>query len=95
MDLLLAKIVGSIAGSSIAVVFQPGGDTKRRLINRFIIGTVLGFIFAPFVIDYLNWQHTFDYWLASATLSGLFGVLAMQFIFNLDFNKLIRIGNDK
>ena len=89
MDALLAKLIGSFAGSSIAVVFQPGGDTKRRLIHRLIIGTVLGFIFAPFVTDYLNWQHTFDYWLASATLSGLFSVLALQVIFNLDFSKLM------
>ena len=84
------KVSGAAIGSSIAIVFKPGEDTWLKLCQRFVIGTVFGFIVAPIVIDKLGWQHTFDYWLASATIGGVFGYLILQFIFSTEVHDIIK-----
>ena len=76
------KAGGAAMGSSIAVVFMPGGDTWLKLLQRFVIGTVLGFIFAPMIRDWLAWPSGGDYWLAAATLGGLVSYLALQLVFS-------------
>ena len=84
------KISGSILGSSIAVVFRPGGDPLLKLLQRFIIGTILGFIFSPIIIDSLGWPHTWDYWIASSCAGGLFSYLLLQFLFSQETADRIR-----
>lgn len=79
------KASGAALGSSIAIVFQPGGDGYLKLLQRFILGTILGFIAAPVLIDHFGWEHTPDYWLAASTLGGLSGYLLLQFLFSRDF----------
>lgn len=83
------KISGAAIGSSIAVVFKPSGDTRLKLLQRFVIGTILGFIFAPQLLDFFDWGHTLDYWLASATICGLLGYLTLQFLFSSDLRDAI------
>ena len=83
------KVSGAAIGSSIAVVFKPCGDTKLKLLQRFVIGTILGFIFAPQLVDFFDWDHTLDYWLASATICGLLGYLMLQFLFSSDLRDAI------
>ena len=91
MDLItLCKVIGATIGSSIAVVFKPGGDSILKMIQRFVIGTILGFISAPFMIDYFGWSHTTDYWVAAATLGGRIGYMALQIILGEDTIKFIR-----
>lgn len=80
--LFWVKVAGASIGSSIAVVFKPGQDKGWSLVKRFILGTIIGFIAAPVVIDWLNWEHTVDYWLAAATFSGLLGYLFLQLLFS-------------
>ncbi len=81
-NIFWAKASGAAIGASIAVVFKPGGDSRLKLIQRVVIGTIIGFISAPAIIDYTGLDHTPDYWLASATLGGLLGYLALQFLFS-------------
>ena len=84
------KAGGAALGSSIAVVFKPGGDAWLKLLQRFVIGTVIGFITAPLIIDYIGWQHTTDYWLAAATLGGLLGYLFLQLIFSQEARRYLK-----
>ena len=86
------KAAGSMIGSSIAVVFKPGGDSALKLFQRFVIGTIIGFIASPMFLDYLGWEHSPDRWVAAATLGGLLGYLILQTVFNL---KLAQIVNNK
>jgi len=77
-----AKAIGSTLGSGIAVIFRPGGDTRHKLISRFFIGAILGVIAAPVFIDYVEWEHTFDFWLASACFCGLVGYLMLEVLYS-------------
>lgn len=76
------KAAGASMGSLIAVVFKPGGDPLQKLLSRFVIGAILGFISAPLIIDFFGWQHAPDYWLAAATMGGLLGYLTLQLVFS-------------
>jgi len=76
------KMGGAALGSSIAVVFRPGGDGSLKLFQRFVIGTILGFIFAPQILDFFGWTRTPDYWLAAACLGGLISYLLLQALFS-------------
>lgn len=78
---LWLKTSGAVIGSSIAVVFQPGKDSNLKLLQRFIIGVILGFISAPIILDFLTWPHTPDYWLAASCIGGLLGYLLLQWLF--------------
>lgn len=69
-------------GSSVAIVFKPGGDSWLKLVQRFVLGTIIGVISAPVLIDLFGWNHTVDYWLASAAFGGLVGYLALQVLFS-------------
>lgn len=83
MDMvLIIKIIGASLGSSIAIVFKPGGDGWLRLVQRFVLGTIIGVISAPVITDFFEWEHSFDYWLASAALGGLLGYLFLQLVFS-------------
>lgn len=82
------KAAGAVMGSSIALVFND--DNKTNIALRFLIGTIIGFISSPVIIDWLKWQHTADYWLAAATLGGLFGYLTLQIIFSDKSKEIIR-----
>lgn len=87
---LLVKIIGASIGSSIAVVFEPAGDSWFRLFKRFVIGTIIGVISAPVVIDLFSWEHKVDYWLASASLCGLVGYMLLQLLFSEQTRQTIR-----
>ena len=87
--LLTMKLIGASIGSSIAIVFSPGRDSKLKLLKRFIIGVIIGFIFAPILIDWLGWPHQLDYWLAASVLSGLCGYLSLQVLFTIRFSDII------
>lgn len=76
--LIWVKIVGAMIGSSVAVIFQPNGDTRWKRIQRFVLGSICGTISAPIIRDLIGWPDHFDYWLASAALGGLFGYLFLQ-----------------
>lgn len=86
------KAGGAAMGSSIAVVFKPGGDTWLKLFQRFVIGTVLGFISAPMIRDWMEWPLGADYWLAAATLGGLMSYLLLQLVFS---NEALTWAKDK
>lgn len=79
---LIVKIIGASLGSSIAVVFKPGGDSHFRLFQRFVIGSILGVISAPIIVDFFKWKHEIDYWLAAAALGGVLGYLLLQMLFS-------------
>lgn len=93
MDMLFwIKASGAAIGSSIAIVFAPNKDNSYRIIQRFIIGIILGFIIAPVIITRLHLKHTWDYWLAASCLGGLFGYLILQILFRTRqrFSHIIR-----
>lgn len=91
IDMTMAlKILGASIGSSIAVVFKPGADNGLRLLQRFIIGTIIGVISAPVVIDFFKWEHSPDYWLAAAALCGLNGYLVLQLLFSEQTHEAIK-----
>jgi len=75
-----AKLVGSSMGSSIAVTFKPANDNKLIWAKRFILGTIIGFVSAPIIIDLFGWKHSYDYWLASSTMGGLLGYMILQVV---------------
>jgi len=82
LSTVAAKAIGSTLGSSLAVVFNSRDSNPLLMVKRFIIGAILGFIFAPIVIDHLGWKHEMDYWIASATLCGVLGYLSLQIVFS-------------
>ena len=85
------KSIGAMVGSSIAVVFQGGGESGVKIFQRFIIGMSSGFISAPVIVDALSWDHTrADYWLAASTLGGVSSYLVLQFLFSKDTLDLIK-----
>ena len=90
MTLFWIKASGAAIGSSIALVFRPEGDPWLKLFQRFIVGTAAGFIMAPVILDRLGWKHTWDYWLAAATIGGLSGYLILQFAFSEQVHMLVR-----
>ena len=81
-ETFLAKLLGSVMGSAIAVVFNSKESNNLLMLQRFIIGSVIGVVAAPVVIDKLAWAHTFDYWLASAALAGVTGYFLLQLLFS-------------
>lgn len=89
-SLWITKTAGAAIGSSIAVVFKPGGDPILKLIQRFIIGTILGVIFAPGVLYYLGWPQNFENWLSGSALTGLVSYLILQIIFSEKTSEVIR-----
>ena len=80
--LMWVKAGGAALGSSIAIVFRPGGDPPLKLFQRFLIGTIIGFIAAPPIRTFFEWPMELDYWMASATLGGLIGYLFLQWLFS-------------
>ena len=88
--ILIGKAIGATLGSSIAVIFDTGGDPYHKLISRFIIGTIMGVIFAPVFIDWMRWERTFDYWMASAASCGMMGYLILQIIYSPEIRLLIK-----
>lgn len=87
--LIGVKAGGAAVGSSIAVVFKPGGDPWHRLLSRFIIGTCMGFIFSPLLSDFMGWPNTMNYWLASSCAIGMFSVLLLQILFSEETRRAI------
>lgn len=87
---LLGKAIGSTLGSGIAVIFRPGGDKAHKLLSRFFIGAILGVIFAPVFIDYMGWEHQFDYWLAAGCATGLTGYLTLEILYSQEFWMFIK-----
>ena len=77
---LIAKILGSLLGASIVTIFK--GTSLVEKIGQMWVGTIGGIIFAPFIIDWMKWQHTFDYWMTSGALGGLFTYVVLKYIFN-------------
>lgn len=86
---LLAKATGSTLGSSVAIIFEPGGGT-HKILSRFVIGVIMGVIFAPVFIDWMGWERSFDYWLASAAFCGMMGYLVTQIIYSPEIRLLIK-----
>ena len=87
---LLIKIIGASLGSSIAVVFKPGGDSKMKLFQRFLIGVIIGVIASPIIRDWLEWPALVDYRLAAGTLGGLFGYLVLQLLFSEKTHEILK-----
>lgn len=87
-NVFLVKAVGSGMGSSIAVIFTD--DSKINIFKRWIVGLIAGFVSAPFIIDHFEWQHSLDYWLASATLGGLMGYLVIETIFTSGIKDILK-----
>lgn len=83
-----ARLVGALIGSSIAVVFRPG-ESWRHVLQKLIVGAIIGFIASPLLIDYLAVAHSLDYWLASATFCGLTGYFSLQLLFSEAATKLL------
>jgi len=79
-SVIVAKVIGAASGSAIAVVFKKGGDSKEKLFHRFLIGFILGMIFAPLLRTKMGWDYSFDIWLASACVCGLLSYLVLQII---------------
>lgn len=87
---LLAKIAGSITGSTIAVVYY-GKCTMRKLLERLIIGAIIGFSAAPFALDAFKIEHTLTYWFSSSVLCGSLSYLLMHGLFSIRFEMIIKI----
>jgi integral membrane sensor domain MASE1 len=81
-SLLLVKIAGASIGSSIAVVFRPAHDSVFRLVQRFVIGTIFGVIFAPILMNYMEWPREIEYWLSASATCGLLAYLILQLLFS-------------
>ncbi len=83
-ETMMAKLIGAILGSSIAIVYVKD-CTPTSLLIRFVIGVICGFIAAPIIIDYLKWEHSFDYWLAASTLGGVGSYFTLHHVFSGTF----------
>jgi hypothetical protein len=87
---LFLKFSGAAIGSSIAVVFKTDSDNYLKLTKRFLIGTIIGVLSAPTIIDYFELEPRPDVWLSSAAFGGVVGYLALQLIFNSDLKERIK-----
>lgn len=89
-SLIILKIAGASIGSSIIVVFRPGGDSDWKLFQRFVIGLVVGVIAGPVVHDLLNFPSGAEYIIASAGLCGLVAVFGLQILLSKDIADAIK-----
>lgn len=87
---LIAKIAGSITGSAIAVVYY-GSCTKRKLLERFVIGSIIGFSAAPFALDAFKVEHTLTNWFSACVLCGSVSYLCMHGLFSIRLETIIKI----
>ena len=79
---VMFRILGAILGSSVAVIFRHSEESGERIVDRWLIGLIIGSIFAPHVLNYMNWPNTWDYWLSSGAVMGLLGYLLMRLLFS-------------
>lgn len=89
-QVIAVKIAGSAIGSSIAVVFKKGKGDNPPLLERWVIGMILGFSASPFLLDWLGASHTLDYWFASTIWCGSCSYLTLQTIFNYKASDIIK-----
>ena len=81
-ETVIAKTAGAFMGSSIAVVMRSHGESRAMMFKKLIIGTILGVIFSPRVLEYFQWPETLPNWLSASVISGLFGYFVLKIIFD-------------
>jgi hypothetical protein len=79
---LWAKVSGALTGSSIAVVFKPGGDSYSRLIKRVVLGFIIGVLSASRIRILLGWELNFESFLQASAIGGLVGYMLLQLLFS-------------
>ena len=90
-DLVLTlRIVGAAVGSSVAVLVKLEAKNLLIQFKGFIVGTVTGVIATPFIIDYFDLIHSFDYWLGIAFVNGMFGFIIVRFLLSDEVLKTIK-----
>lgn len=90
MGVLIAKATGATLGSGIAVVFEPGQDSFLQLVRRFILGSIMGVVFAPRFLDMMHWEPRLDNWVAAATTCGLIGYIILQIIYSPEIREAVK-----
>lgn len=66
---LLAKGLGTVAGTIIALVFHPP-KTLAGFVRRTSVSLISGPVFAPLVHHQLGMENTDENWLAAAALAA-------------------------
>jgi hypothetical protein len=66
---LLIKGAGTLAGTILALVFQPPRSTAG-FFRRCTFSLISGFLFSPIVIDYLKWTDTTEHEVAAASIAA-------------------------
>lgn len=84
---VLAKATGASIGSAIAVVFNSEHESTLKIVQRFVIGAIIGFTFSPVFRDWAGWPYQFDYWMASAIVCGCVGYLTLQILYSRAFKE--------
>lgn len=67
---ILIRVVGSLTGAFLALVFQPPKVTSE-LVTRGLFSLICGFVFSPPLRDYLKWAPSTEIDLAAAALTAM------------------------
>lgn len=86
---VLAKATGATIGSAIAVVFNSDNESPIKVVQRFVIGAIIGFTFSPVFRDWIGWPYQFDYWMASSIVCGCVGYLILQILYSRAFRQYL------
>jgi len=87
---VIAKAAGATLGSGIAVVFEPARDSPLMLFKRFILGAIMGAIFAGRFLDFMHWEPRLDNWVAAATTCGLIGYIILQILYSPEIREAVK-----
>ena len=90
VGVMIAKATGATLGSGIAVVFEPAHDSIPMLFKRFVLGTIMGVVFAPRFLDLMRWEPRLDNWVAAATTCGLIGYIILQILYSPEIREAVK-----
>jgi len=80
------KLAGSVAGSALSAWFRKSVRWGFQTVS----GIFVGYVSAPWLIDFLGWMPSPDYILFAGSIMGVVGYSIFEGILSIDFKAIAK-----